>query len=131
MFKELVYLDTCIISGLAKEDLTQNELNSLLQLLKMSKSGDITLVTSLYTFQEIKKIPKKYRNRHEIIYNLISDLPQIDSKVTNSGIIRLGVGKSIQVDPIFNELKTILPGEKDALHIYQAIKKQLFILCNN
>ena len=69
------YLDTCIVSGLAKEDLAQPDLEALLKGLQKHKNEALSLVTPRVTKEEIDHIPKEYRLKHEVIYNLLSDLP--------------------------------------------------------
>ena len=69
------YLDTCVISGLAKEDIAQEEQKALLNILKEQKSGDLKLVTSDLTKRELENIPYEYRQKHEVIYNLVADVP--------------------------------------------------------
>ena len=70
------YLDTCIVSGLAKDDLKPDEQSALLRILKAWKRGSsLSLVTSQVAKDEIEKIPQAYREKHETNYNLISKIP--------------------------------------------------------
>lgn len=64
------YLDTCIVSGLAKGDLTAENEAALLQILQARKNGSVELFTSEVARDEISKIPIEYRTIHSIIYAL-------------------------------------------------------------
>lgn len=116
------YLDTCIVSGLAKEDQPKVEQAALLEILRLQKAGKIELVTSPLVKEEIDRIPEKDRTRHEIIYNLLADIPISKVSWTDSGLMLMGVGGGTRVDPLYSELRSILPDEFDAQHIFQAIK---------
>ncbi len=102
-----LYLDTCIVSGLAKEDLAANEQEALAELLELHKAGRLKLVTSHITKQEISKIPSRARLRHSMIYNLLENIPAV---------------RTVKTDPLFRKIREIVPGEEDAKHLYQALK---------
>ena len=116
------YLDTCIVSGLAKEDLDSAQQNALREVLRFHKSGDIQLVTSVLVQDEIKQIPEQYRSKHEVIYSLLADIPVTRVSWIDSGLSLLGVGGGSRVDPLYQELRTMLPDDLDAQHVFQAIK---------
>jgi hypothetical protein len=119
------YLDTCIVSGLAKEDLKPEEQNALQDLLTKYKKGEIGLLTSEITREELRKIPNDYRILHEVIYNLLKDVPISQTHRTDPGLTLMGVGGGTREDPIFTKLKKILPGEDDARHLFQAAKNKV------
>jgi predicted nucleic acid-binding protein len=116
------YFDTCIVSGLAKEDLPEVEQAALLEVLRLYRAEKIELVTSALVKQEIDRIPEKPRRRHEIIYNLLADIPISNVSWTDSGLMMMGCGGGTRFDPLYSELRSILPDEADAQHIFQAIK---------
>lgn len=116
------YLDTCIVSGLAKEDLPQSEQAALLDVLRFHKAEIVQLVTSSLVKDEIDNIPRKHRARHEVIYNLLANIPISRVSWTNSGLTLTGAGGGRRVDPLYAELKAWLPDEFDVLHVFQAIK---------
>lgn len=117
-----VYLDTCLISGLVRADLPQIEYSSLLELLKLQKNGTIRLVTSPVANDELKKIPKEYREKHEIIYNLLTDVP-IHRWGSITGLSPIGIPGfgHRRLNKDYLKLQNILPDIEDAKHIYQAI----------
>ena len=116
------YLDTCIVSGLAKEDLPQSEQVALLEILRLHKAETIQLVTSVVVKEEIDKIPVEHRGKHEVIYNLLANIAISRVSWTDSGLLLRGVGGGTRVDPLYSELKRLLPDEFDVQHVFQAIK---------
>jgi hypothetical protein len=123
------YLDTCILSGLAKEDLAAAETAALLRILQARKRGEITIVTSEVARDEIAQVPEAHRSRHEMIYNLLNDVPLCATHRTDSGLLMMGVGGGWCEDSLFATLKTVLPDAADAEHVFQAAKNnvRLFI----
>ncbi len=122
------YLDTCIVSGLAKQDLGSDELAALRKILKAWDRGKISLVTSSVAQEEIEKIPKEHRIEHETIYNLLSEVPVARTfKTTPGRLLLLGVGggPTRRTDPMFAELSCLLPDEADARHLFQAAKNMV------
>ena len=115
-------MDTCIVSGLARNDLKEAEFDSLMSLLKKYKDGLIHITTSEVTIAEIKKIPIQFQTQHNIIYNLISNVPTAQKYNTNSGLTLMGCGGGSTKDVLYVALENILPDKEDAEHIFQAIK---------
>lgn len=128
-----VYLDTCIVSGIAKMDLSDEELVSLGKILDRHKKGEIEMVTSPLTKSEIDQVPDKFRLKHNMIYSLLSDLQiarhfkQVsDGFGWGSSGFNLGWGGTRRrYDPIYKGLSQILPDKNDAMHIFQAEKSQM------
>ncbi len=120
------YLDTCIISGLAKEDLSDEELDALSRILEEYKGNNVHLVTSDLTKRELEKIPEGSRRKHSVIYSLLSDVPIVPMFKRGHGLTVIGIGGGvIRVHPIFARLNTELPDEPDAQHIYQAARNEV------
>jgi hypothetical protein len=120
------YLDTCVISGLAKEDIPQEEQEALLNILKAQKSGDLKLVTSDLTRRELENIPSEYRQKHEVIYNLVADVPIAKAFRTDSGLMLMGVGGGVRLVKEMAQLTTLLKDVNDAAHIYQSYKNEIY-----
>jgi hypothetical protein len=118
----LAYLDTCIVSGLAKGDLAQADIEALLKVLQRHKDRAVSLVTSRVTKEEIDCIPRKYHLLHEVIYNLLVDLPVVKAFRTDSGLMLMGVGRGIRLHPMLAKRITLLTDEADARHLYQAAR---------
>jgi hypothetical protein len=67
------YLDTCIVSGLAKGDLGPDEAAALLRILEARNTRTVELVTSNIANGEISRIPEAHWTLHVVIYNLLAD----------------------------------------------------------
>jgi hypothetical protein len=116
------YLDTCIISGIAKGDIDPAELVSLLQALKAHRAGTIHIVTSDVAGREIEAIPCEHRLKHELIYNLLGSIPVAPRfRRMGSGML-MGVGGARREDPLSIELRKIIPDAGDVDHLYQGAK---------
>jgi hypothetical protein len=113
------YLDTCIVSGLAKDDLDPLEQTAVMYLLEAHKQGDLKLVTSAVTAREISQIPEEFRRAHSVIYSLLSDVPSVAlGSITSLSLMGTpGPGRD---DPMFESLKCLLPDPEDAEHVFQA-----------
>jgi hypothetical protein len=116
------YLDTCIVSGLAKGDLTKSELDALVRILEARKRNRVNLVTSEVTKGEIAQIPEQHRRVHQVVYGLLDDVPAAVTHHKDSGLTLLGVGGGQREDPLFAKLKALLPDVADAEHVFQAAK---------
>lgn len=121
------YLDTCIVSGLAKEDLAQEQLIALGKILRARRAGQVELVTSSVTQQEIEKVPVSFRAKHDVIFNLLCDIPVAVTHHTDAALFLL-VGAGCREDPLYAKLKAILPDENDAMHTFQAAKNSIEFL---
>jgi hypothetical protein len=117
-----VYLDTCIVSGLARQDLPPAEQEAVTALLQLYKAGRVDLVTSEVAKQEIDRVPERFRARHNTIYLLLTDVPVARAEWTDSSLGLTGVGGGRREDPLYTDLKRLLPGEADAQHMFQAIR---------
>jgi hypothetical protein len=117
-----VYLDTCIVSGIAREDLPQAEQEAVATLLQLYKARRVDLVTSDVAKSEIDHVPEQFRSRHETIYFLLKDVPVARAEWTDSGLTLTGVGGGRREDPLYTDLRLLLPDEADAQHVFQAIR---------
>jgi hypothetical protein len=121
---EGLYLDTCIIIGLVKEDLGA-EMASLYRLLNLRKAGAVDLVTSHVAREEIQAVHESVRARHEAPYGLLEDVPSAAEVRPDSGLSATGVGGGSRPDPLFLRLCELLPDRNDARHIFQAIRSDV------
>jgi hypothetical protein len=120
--KPTVYLDTCIVSGIAREDLASAEQDAVRGLLRLYKSSRLDLATSEVAQDEISRVPERFRSPHETIYLLLRDVPVARAEWTDSGLTLLGVGGGRREDPLYTSLKELLPDALDAQHVFQAIR---------
>src|SRR5262245_29161626 len=115
------YIETCIVSGLAKGDLPSSTTEAVLRILQFRSCGLVSVVTSSVTKSEIDRIPEKHRTPHQAIYSRLLDLPIAQEFQTDSGLLLLGVGGRLRIDPLFSSIKAILPDE-NARHVFQAAR---------
>jgi hypothetical protein len=122
-----VYLDTCVISGIVKQDLKAEDLIAITKILEEHKSKKLQLLTSEITKEELERIPAAFQTLHKTIYNLLNDIIIAQTFQTNSNLTLLGVGGGASEDPLFTKIKNLLPSEDDARHIFQASKNAVSI----
>jgi hypothetical protein len=116
------YLDTCIVSGLAKGDLKAQDTSALLTLLESHKAGRVALVTARLAHDEISKIPDSYRSRHSMIYNLLADVPMAETTIRTPPFKPTSLPYGVEKAPLLEKLEAILPDKADAEHVYQAAR---------
>jgi len=113
-----VYLDTCIISGIAKQDIKDEDLVALTEILKMHKDNKVEIVTSEVAKEELNKIPPEYRSKHLMVYNLLNNVPTVEYLKLNF----FSVGFPVKQTKEFGELFSLLKDKGDAQYIYQAFR---------
>ncbi len=123
------YLDTCIVSGLAKGDMQPGEVEALLRILHARKTGRVVLLTSDVVNAEINRIPPSHRTPHAAIYELLSEVPRAPLHLTASRLLDGGLLQSAwREDSLFMQLRNLLPDSADAEHIFQAAKNNVAFL---
>ena len=113
-----VYLDTCIVSGLAKGDLAPPDVRALEWILQQHKQRHLRLATSAVTKFELAKIPARFRIAHSAVNELLDVVP---ARVTFGF---WGAERAIE-DPnwwTFERLTWLLPDAIDAEHLTFAIQ---------
>ena len=120
MAKVKAYLDTCVVSGLAKAYIGTADIAALQRILEAREVGALDLVTSELTQQELNHIPAKYRLPHSTIYSLLTHVPlapehRLLPPFTPAPMFR-------REDALLTSLSAILPDAKDAAHAFQAVK---------
>ena len=121
-----IYLDTCLVSGLFKQDLQPpDEQSALMDILLLHKSGEVRLVTSEETRKELDRIPEEYRAAHYAFYNLLSDVPYAwIYPIFHPYLSPADINNVMALwrPPEYLKLKEILPDETDVVHVFQAIR---------
>ncbi len=114
-----VYLDTNVVSSIARGDMPVDVVGALMHLLELKDAGSLELVTSEVALQEINS----YKGNDERILNVVYRLLE---KVRPAPTVPLiGFPRSLFFpDPIYSQLRAFLE-EKDALHVFQAIKNRV------
>ena len=117
------YLDTNIISGLAKGEYSEEVASAFIEITALSKRGALELRTSELTAQELQRIPPEYRRQHFIIYNLIKNIA-LKSELGHSNIVLGGMGSGNIVayglgqplpPKLIQELEALIPVPLDPL----------------
>lgn len=114
-----VYLNTCIISGLAKEDIDLSELEALSRILELQSNQTIEIVTSSVAKEELEKIPENFKRRHMMVYNLLKNVPAVDYLQLDFFSV---TGLRVKQTKEFGALYSLLKDTGDAKHIYQAFR---------
>ena len=121
-----LYLDTCIISGIAKSDISDLELNTLTDLLKDFRLNKVDMVTSQIAKQEIEKIPEQYRFQHSETYKTLTEIPLSSSTFSPfSGPFGGPFDRNRLPVKELKELQSLLKDKDDAKHIYQAFRNKV------
>jgi hypothetical protein len=119
------YLDNCIVSGLANEDLG-TELEALYELLEHRKHGRLDVVTSHVTHEELERASADSRHGlRQVVYFLLADVPAVPEARHNSRMLLMGVGGGTREDARFTQLKEVLPDVDGARHVFQVIANGL------
>ena len=121
-----IYFDTNIVSSMIKNDLLEEEINAINHILNVWDSGEIEILTSKITKDELENIPHESKNIHLAMYKLIKKVPLIPEARTDSGLTLMGVGGGSREDPLYTRTKEILE-QYDAKHMFQAIKNNMDI----
>ncbi len=133
------YLDTNLIIGLAQEDLPPPEMAALLALLKLRKTGDVSLYTSRVAMEELGRKASSGPRAEDVIYLLLDNVEETPEDVTMPsvfgsapyGVATFGGGYAV-TNEMLGRLRTILPDDDDARHIFQAAASGMdcFVTCD-
>jgi hypothetical protein len=96
--------------------------------LNARKHGEVSLVTSHITKAEIDRVPQAYRPPHEVIYNLLADVPLARFWRVDLGLTLMNIGGGRRQDRLFISLQRLLPDAEDAKHVFQAAKNNVGFL---
>jgi hypothetical protein len=86
-----VYLDTNIISGLAKGEFSEEIASACVEITALAKCGLLALYTSKITADELEMIPPQYQAQHFVIYNLIKNVSAA-KEITGPSLVTGGMG---------------------------------------
>jgi predicted nucleic acid-binding protein len=115
-----VCLDTCIISAIAKEELSSSDAQAMIQITKLVESNNVTLCASTHVRDELNKIPLPHRGPHLDVYNSlrrIADYPSTDWIDDDPSSLTFN---KPTVHPNFSKIRDIVPGDKDARLLFAA-----------
>lgn len=121
MSRPRAYVDTCIVSGLAKGELSTTDVDALRHILEAHKTGRIELIASPLVRKEIEKIPAEYRSAHSVIYNLLADVPLAKTQQRTPPFRPIDFPFGLRKAPLLEKLEALLPDETDAEHVFHAV----------
>lgn len=110
-------LDTSVISGLVKHELSPEDEAAVHKLLEMAAGGRVTITASTVSREELERIPVTYRSSHLEAYEALQ-------KIQASSVWLDTTDFSITptANPEYAVLRAILQDENDARLAYQAKK---------
>ncbi len=123
-----VYLDTNVVSAIAREDFPPDEMRALKQLLELSNTGKIELRASEVARREIESYKGEDKRTVEIVYLLLQKIPFVEDHEVlgfHNQWDQWGGGGSFPLvadDPISSELQKIDVERRDAHHLLVAIR---------
>ncbi len=107
-----LYLDTNIVSALVRGDLSPRDQRALHDILGLADSSACTLAASTVVREELERIPPEFQREHLAQYELLAHL-------RGSAVTWMDEG-SVVTNSVYAKLRTILPDEPDARHLFQA-----------
>ena len=126
------YLDNNVVSSIVKDDI-ESQSNALSRLLEAGDRGEVQLVTSEITLEEIKRVPSTYRAPPERIFCLLEKVPVVRWEelifITSDGS-----GKPVsQSDALYQNLLSLGLEITDSKHLFVATKQScgVFLTCDN
>jgi hypothetical protein len=114
-----VYIDTCIVSGLARNDLKPAEQIASQVLAKLAQDSRVSLVSSHIVREELEKIPPQVRGPHLAQNALLGELSSARTTWLNP------TNTESASHPVYLALSSALPDRMDAEHIFQAYSSGL------
>jgi predicted nucleic acid-binding protein len=123
------YFDTCVVSGVAKNELSDGDAEAVIRILESHKRGELQVVTSEVTAQEIAAIPKAaYRPKHEVIYNLLADVPSVPTSQLSVEMRMPEPAYVVHEDPLLSALRALRLDDGDLRHAFQAARNNVDFL---
>ncbi len=119
-FPRPVCMDTCVISAVAKGELSTSECEAMTQIEQLVESGQVTVWASTHVRDELEGIPQQFRQPHLDVYN---SLKWIAAHPTTNWIDDDPSSVTFQqetVHPVFVTIRGIIPHEMDTRLLFQA-----------
>jgi hypothetical protein len=118
------YLDTCLVSALAKGDIAASQMSALTEILCRFQRAEVSLVCSKAVDDELAAIPKDYRGPHIRQLRVFGEVPRADP----GGLTRLSLAGGPGANPyrmLFDSLRELLPDAPDAEHVFVASSNRI------
>jgi hypothetical protein len=132
-----VYLDTNVISGLAKGEYPDAVAMAFIEVTAFAKREVLELYTSEIAAEELQQIPMAFRRQHLVIYNLIKNIALMRESghatlvamgLGGGNIVTMGLGRP-PAPKLIRDLNSLIPTtrnpakararERDISHLYQ------------
>ena len=113
------YLDTVLVSGLARNDINEHELDALRTIHRIFLDGEIELFASKFVRDELARIPEQYRAPHLSVYDLFLKVPKVEPG-PRTIISPLILPMSNPRRRTWEKLTSLLPDESDCQHLLTA-----------
>lgn len=132
-----VYLDTSVVSAIAKDD-TPTQAAASIEILRLFDEGKLELVTSKIIGTEIERYRGEGRRNIEVVYRLLKKVPFVDDhKVLGvySQWDWLGGGSTgalVEDHPTSSKLRQLGLDKTDAHHLMLAVSEgcDVFLTCD-
>jgi hypothetical protein len=122
------YVDTCVVSALARDQFSEVERAAFGTILAASEAHYVRLVTSTAMKDELDKIPEPHRAPHITIYQELGKIPRTSVQIPRSRMMPAHLLTSCTYeDPLYAQLSRVLD-HGDAEHAYQAAKEKVGFL---
>jgi hypothetical protein len=115
-----VCMDTCVISAIAKGELSTSECEAMTQIEQLVESGQVTVWASTHVKDELEGIPQQFKQPHLDVYN---SFKRIAAHPTTNWIDDDPSSVTFQqetVHPVFKTIQNIIPHEMDVRLLFQA-----------
>jgi hypothetical protein len=115
----IAYLDTCVVSGLARNDFASAEREAMIELLRRYEVRSVDFVTSAVALSELEQIPSEHQTPHLAVYHLLRKVRVL----SEPSFTRLGPSGLPMANPYhltWSRIHAILPDDNDAKHVFQA-----------
>jgi len=113
-----VYVDTCVLSAVANGELPLLERTAMDTIAGLVQTSAVTLFSSPVALEEMSRIPDPHFALHLKQYNAVG---KVSSDLTWEELNPATEITDLEVeDPVYEELRNLLPDENDAQHLAQA-----------
>ena len=114
-----VFVDTCVISGMAKGDLKSSDASAVVQMAEMVQRSELTIWASTVAREEIDQVPPEHRQAHIDQYEALRIIRASDATWVDTSPESTGFGLVVE-HPYYRKLRDTLRDENDARLVFQA-----------
>ena len=115
----VVLLDTCVISGMVRNDMKPEDTAAVVQMARLVAQSNLTMWASTVAREELDKIPPRYRQEHIDQYNALKTIRASHATWVDTNRASTGLGTVVE-HPDYKRLRGLLRDENDARLLFQA-----------